>query len=91
MNLPAAAPEFMDAFKHAFDPSIWPPRQLPLVRATPVSRSLSDGRESRLSCDTACEYVPADPQVQGDRVHGWARCGIPNMRARRTPDTLTWL
>ena len=31
MNLPAAAPEFMDAFKHRFDPSIWRPQDLPMV------------------------------------------------------------
>lgn len=31
MNLPAAAPEFMDAFKHVFDPTIWKPNDLPIV------------------------------------------------------------
>ena len=31
MNLPASAPEFMDAFKQVFDAAVWLPHQLPMV------------------------------------------------------------
>lgn len=31
MNLPASAPEFMDAFKHVFNAAVWKEHQLPMV------------------------------------------------------------
>eukprot|EP00961_Rhodomonas_salina_P246224 3326907-Rhodomonas_salina.1 len=39
MNLPASAPEFMDAFRGAFPPSVWPPDSLPRVHLYAFSKN----------------------------------------------------
>jgi hypothetical protein len=60
MNLPAAAPEFMDAFAGAFDPAAWPdPAALPTVHLYAFSRAVpqrggGDSGAAAAACVAAC-------------------------------------
>lgn len=90
MNLPAAAPEFMDAFKHAFDPSIWAPHQLPVVsssekssRSPPYGCAGTFARRTAAVCAVACIRPRA---TRRNLQHGGAAamclCGRREARAR---------